>query len=857
MNDDLNIGKKGKWNGIIISVLYLGQNGYAVVDVEIDNKESIIAEGNIEYAKKGDAITLNGEVVFNTKYQRKQIKVTSSEIKTDAQGRAAVLFLQAAIAGFGEKTARKIVEKYGSDFDSFMFDEKKMTAISGITANNFKKIKKSYIEKKQLYPLFKAVNGEMTLAQAEQIYKKYGEDAADVLKKNPYQLTYDLSGIGFLRADKLALKAGVSSDSDDRILAAIIYCLRNNETKSGSSYILMSSLCEQVTELIFNKSQYMIIFYQDVLNTSGIPDDLSEWEALTLSEIISNHAVKLNNAINKWDMDLTRDKFVKEFKLTQDEIDTLDIYYKKRLRLKGKLERIVSENAYNAGVKSIDEIITELSRAKNFGVQMVTEKLGADQTLVYIAETYKAECEVALKIVDLASKAPLFKFEDEYVDKIIQETEKEELNWLKIEDAKKPVMQRKCPNKYSFGEDQKQAIKKSLTNRFSVITGGPGRGKTTIIKTVIKAVKLKKTDANIILLAPTGKAAKRMTEATGIQAHTIHRFMKNKSIQVDLKTIVFVDEFSMTDLFLFKWLLTKISNCQIVLIGDKDQLASVGAGKCLEDIIESGVIPVTFLTTCYRNDGSILKNINTVNAGGRLQEIETDNHFKTIWMTDKEKCIKEVIDIYVNNLSVYGASNMMVLAAMNDTVNRLNKSIQQRVNPKAPNKIDIQAGANVFRINDRVMQTSNDYDIKYICDGEPGTGIFNGETGVISNISEKYDEETGFLKTIIEVTFDDGKIALYKDKFQWNKLTLAYAITYHKSQGSEAKFLICTLFTSDFILLQKKVLYTGISRGKNLVYMVGHAKAFQMAIYNYSGKNGIRYSRLKEKLQELAENKII
>ena len=145
------------------------------------------------------------------------------------------------------------------------------------------------------------------------------------------------------------------------------------------------------------------------------------------------------------------------------------------------------------------------------------------------------------------------------------------------------------------------------------------------------------------------------------------------------------------------------------------------------------------------------------------------------------------------------------------------------------------------------MQTSNDYDIVVKLGEENSTGVFNGETGTITRLNAAE----------VEVTFDDGKVAVYKDKYAWNNLTLAYAMTYHKSQGSEAKFLICTLTTADFVLLQKKILYTGISRAKEQAYLIGMAKAFQMAIYNYSGNNGIRFSGLQEKLKQFADIKVI
>ena len=599
----------------------------------------------------------------------------------------------------------------------------------------------------------------------------------------------------------------------------------------------------------------MNIYYQNVLGVASIPDDISEWQELKLEDIIKNHNTKLNNTLKKWDMDSVRNKFIKEFDLSQEEIDTLDSFYEKKMNLNSQLDKLIKQNSYDVNNKPLICVIQEMNEDPylNKKYQFVADNIMSNQKILYIFNTYKAECEVAYKIIKIHNQNSIFNIENSYIDNIIAQAEKDELKILKIEDAKKPVMQRKCPTKYSFGEDQKDAIRMALNNRFSCITGGPGRGKTTIEKTIIKAWVSMDKEANVILLAPTGKAAKRMSEATGYPAYTIHRFIRNKNIILNSKTIIFIDESSMMDLFLFNLLLNKIQNCQIVIIGDKDQLPSVGVGKCLEDIISSGIIPVTFLTTCYRNKGSILNNVDAVNASCRLQELQVDEHFKTIWLNDKDKIIEAILNTYMNNYERYGASNMLVLAAMSDTVSKLNSKIQQRVNPKTPNKRDIQIGEQIFRIGDRVMQISNDYNIVTTdSNGEEQKGVFNGEIGTISNIFDVIDPDTKILQTKIEVTFDDGKIAKYENRASWSKLTLAYAMTYHKSQGSEAKFLICTLTTADFILLQKKILYTGISRAKEMDYLIGSAKAFQMAIYNYSGKNGIRYSGLKEKIQDLA-----
>lgn len=841
--EELQIGTKGKWNGTVLRVLFLGQNGYAVMALKLDTGEEITAEGNIDYAQKGDKITVNGEIVLNKKYSQKQLKVTSSFVQTDTAGRAAEMFLTKNVKNVGPKIAKDLISRYGTDLDEFMTDKDKILAVRKTKKVNA--IIKSYNENKHLYALYKVVNGEIEPAQAEKIFEKYKEKAAEILKNNPYQLTYDIAGIGFLTADKIALKTGLPADSDNRVLAGIIYCLRNNEN-TGSTYMSVPKICEELTQLLFDKKQFMHIYYQNICGTPAIPDDTSEWEELTLNDVIQNHYARITNTINRWDSEKVRKKFCKDFELTQEEIDTVDAYYQKKLALKEQMTRIIDENSFCTNGKTVIDVMTELQEIRFEGINLVIENFSG-QKYVYLKSTYINEAEVAINLVKCAKKNTLFPgITETDIDAVIKQTEVKEQEQMN-ETSEIPV-------RFAFGEDQKLAVKRAIMERVSVITGGPGRGKTTIMKMAIEAILKYEPHANVRLLAPTGKAAKRMTESTGLPASTIHRFLngiKMRAIEMTGKTIIFVDEMSMVDLTLFARLMREITECQIVFVGDKDQLPSVGVGKCLEDIINSETIPVTVLNTCYRNKGTIFHNTNVINAGEKLQEIKTDGHFKTYWHMDRQEAINKAVNTYLVNYKTFGAENMMVLCAMNATVTQINKEIQQKVNPKNPYLTEITTGDYTLRKGDRVMQTKNDYELEYILDDCEYQGIFNGETGIITDIKKKYDEDLDEYVAIIEVTFDDGKVAVYSNSKMWGKLTLAYAITYHKSQGSECKFLICTLFMSDFILLQRKILYTGISRGKQLVYMIGAAKAFQMAMYNFNGKNGVRYTKLKDKMIEV------
>ena len=219
---ELPVGTEGKWKGTVVRVIYLGQNDYSVILVDFGDSDVMTCQGKIPYAEKGSAITIKGEIVFSEKYNSNQINVKGASVKTNSDAKSAILFLSNVVYGLGEKKAKKIVELYGNNPDDYILDSAKMGKIAGITPKGYIKIRDSYLDNKHLFPIFKAVHGEITITQATSIYNKYKENAENILKRNPYQLTYDLYGVGFLKADKLALKAGIKSDSDDRLLAGIV-----------------------------------------------------------------------------------------------------------------------------------------------------------------------------------------------------------------------------------------------------------------------------------------------------------------------------------------------------------------------------------------------------------------------------------------------------------------------------------------------------------------------------------------------------------------------------------------------------------------------------------------------------------
>ncbi len=418
----------------------------------------------------------------------------------------------------------------------------------------------------------------------------------------------------------------------------------------------------------------------------------------------------------------------------------------------------------------------------------------------------------------------------------------------------------------SLAINQRLAVREAAENGILVITGGPGTGKTTTIKTIIRLFE--KNDLSVLLAAPTGRAAKRMQEATGREAKTIHRlleygygdeedemfFQKNEDSPLECDVII-IDEVSMIDILLMNNLLKAIADgTRIVLVGDVDQLPSVGPGNVLRDIIESGVIPVIRLNEIFRQaeESMIVVNAHKINKGEAPVINAKDKDFYFIRQDEQERIVETIINLCGERLPGFtGLSffdGIQVLSPMKKGtcgVLNLNNQLQRILNPPENKKAEKQYRDTIFRVGDKVMQTKNNYKMKWqsIFDLEKeGEGIFNGDMGIIINI----DSEEQF----IEVVFDNEKLIRY-DFTLLDELDLAYALTVHKSQGSEFPILVMPITFGPPMLLTRNLLYTALTRAKQLVVLVGKEKYISQMIQN----NHItkRYSGLKERLLKFSD----
>ena len=830
MSLNLQLGTKDTWEGVVQNIIFMNDKNFGIFDFLIKGeKQPIKALGTVSNLQKSAYAKITGEVVWNDKYNENQIKISSAIVNSDKDAIAATLFISSnAIPGFTtNKSAADFINHFGSDLYSYMEDVKKLCTYKRMTEKRAKNIAKAFKENKHLYPLFKLVGSEMTYNKAIKIHQKYGSQSFDVISSNPYALAYSIDGFGFHTVDKIAMSLGIKYDSNERILAALNFSLQEAQTGGGHMYLPLEDAIKNTAEIIFSIKELKAVFYIDVLGMKQIPDDLSDWNALTLAKLVSEATTKRANIykiLEFWSREETRDAYCKKYKFTSEEIDTIDAFYDKKLNFELKIENLIADYSINSVGISPKQVIENINDIHNAGKLFITGKGAKGEDSISLIRAFRLEWQLASMIIDLIESDPLRTIDPVSLEELIE-----------------------ADNEFELEPEQKQAVRLAVTNRLSIISGGPGRGKTTVIKKAISGwlatTGERASVPQIILLAPTGKAAKRMSEATGFPAMTIHRFLikngsKTERMECDCikdnDTLVFIDESSMLDIPLAKRLLACIKRAQICFVGDADQLPSVGPGAFLEDLIKSDKVPYVLLNACHRNAGSILDNAEAINNGAHIGMLKNDIHFRTFWTDDNNQIINAVLFAYKNMCAKYGTNEVIVLSPMRERptgVNQLNRLLRDCVNPQENTKPEIPIGKTgvYYRLGDRIIQNKNNYEHIVVKDGESTTGIFNGETGTITDIgTNELDEPYAIVR------FDDGKIAEYTIS-DFTETSLAYALTYHKSQGSEYKAVICILTTGDYMLLQRKILYTGETRAKDACLFVGNSKAFAMAISNING----------------------
>lgn len=425
----------------------------------------------------------------------------------------------------------------------------------------------------------------------------------------------------------------------------------------------------------------------------------------------------------------------------------------------------------------------------------------------------------------------------------------------KIKDIDKEIEKCEKSDGIQYADLQKQAITSALTEGMLVLTGGPGTGKTTTLNAIIKIMKDK--GKKVLLSAPTGRAAQRMSELTGDEAKTLHRllevswdkqdnpvFNKNERNQLKCDALI-VDEVSMVDTYIFESVMRALPlGCRLILVGDSDQLPSVGPGNVLSDLTSSNIIPVVRLNEIFRQaqQSLIVTNAHKIVNGEMPVLNSADKDFFFLHRNSKADVTNVIIDLCTNRLpNAYGYSafeNIQVLAPSKKGelgTAELNHKLQAYLNPKSDGKTEVTIGSKTFRTGDKVMQIKNNYDIRWFKDnGEVGEGIFNGDIGIIERIDKK--------AKIIKIHFYD-KTAAFTYEFA-SDLDFAYAVTVHKSQGNEFDAVIIPMFSGPPQLYYRNLLYTAVTRAKKTLILVGTPQTVQYMVNN--NRRTKRYSGLKE-----------
>lgn len=530
------------------------------------------------------------------------------------------------------------------------------------------------------------------------------------------------------------------------------------------------------------------------------------------------------------------------------------IYLPKELLLRWTKQLLEKGNSdYVQDVKNLS-IAEDMIEAQLMNLHVdgkVIIKTLEEQTIVYEQHSYHRELDTARRLLE--TKSTLDISEQELDDAIVRIEKQEKLQLDVL---------------------QKEAVKQAARQGILVITGGPGTGKTTTINAIIKYFELENLE--LLLAAPTGRAAKRMTEATGYKAQTIHRmleltggvaedgdysgihFERNEMNPLEADVII-IDEMSMVDMMLMHALMKAIMpGTHLILVGDENQLPSVGAGNVLKDIIKSQCVPVVSLTHIFRQEegSAIVENAHKINKGLPIQMDNKSRDFFYLPRKSVPDVTNEVGTLLTKKLPKYVGcepSDIQVLTPMRNGelgVSRLNEILQNILNPKSPRKKEKELNNGiVFREGDKVMQIKNNYKMEWTVYGgkgrfkvEEGVGVFNGDMGIIKEI-DSYNEE-------ILVLFDDDKEVRYPYNLL-DELELSYAITIHKSQGSEYPAVVLPLFSGPRVLMNRNLLYTAVTRAKQCVVIVGNGHLVETMIQNNDEQK--RYSTLDVRLREMKE----
>lgn len=779
--------------GVIERITYQNdENGYIVAKLlpERGRADQLITiVGNLPSLNAGENLELQGIWKSHPTYGQ-QFQVEHYTVKLPATITGLQKYLGSGlIKGIGPKTSARIVDHFGlRTLEILEATPVRMVEVPGLGRKRADMIRKAWEEQKAIKEVMVFLQGQgISTSLAVRIYKNYGDASINVVKNEPYKLADDVFGIGFKTADKIAAGIGIAKDSPERLKSGLKFTL-SEATDEGHVFLPSEELIKRSTELLEAPADLVEAALEALRDEKGV-----ETERLHRLEDLPDSRVSAREML-------------------ASPAETAQI------------EQYVREEAapYNFGSFDDDPLLDPWE-----------EKPPEDSRFeaVYLPPFHRAEMGISGGLLRLKTTPPskdrLAAFKSVQFDVVFDYLSNKE--------------------NLTLNERQRDAVRMALTEKVSVLTGGPGTGKTTSMRALLRVLAVKKK--KVVLAAPTGRAAKRLSEATGAPATTIHRLLElrpggkaayDRDNQLDADMVI-VDEASMLDVLLMNNLIKAVPNgAHLLLVGDIDQLPSVGAGNVLGDVVASQVIPVVRLEHIFRQGAgsAIVTNAHRINQGEFPIVGKDVSDFFFFVEDDTEKCGELVVQLVADRIPrKFGfdpVKDIQVLAPMHRTaagVINLNTQLQEKLNPPEEGKPERRTGGKLFRVGDKVMQLKNNYEKL----------VFNGDGGLITAINTE--------DQLMEVQLEDGRLVEY-DFAELDELSLAYAVSVHKSQGSEYPVVVLPLVTGHFQMLQRNLIYTAVTRAKKVVVLVGSRRALGMAVKN--NKTNRRFSGLAPRLRDFA-----